>query len=128
MGPLTRIVTLLICLGEVAYERRSREETDSDPDSAPLHPALRQVRCGDEDDLTDSEEAQKRWAQAENYAADLRKASSASPPKMRAKFTTRCFKMLVVRSLHLSAPCVITPDCFPNKGESQLFWDANLEL
>ena len=99
VGNLARIVTLLICLGECAHERRSREETDSDVESAPLHPALRHVRCGNEEDMEDSEEAQKRWNQAEKYAADLRKASSTTTPKMRAKFTNRCFKMLVVSVL-----------------------------
>ncbi|CAL5223918.1 g6516 [Coccomyxa viridis] len=78
-----------------AATERSREETDSDVESAPLHPALRHVRCGNEEDMEDSEEAQKRWDQAEKYAADLRKASSTTTPKMRAKFTNRCFKMLV---------------------------------
>ena len=99
LSKLWRVVTLLVCLGDSANDRRSREQTDSDPESAPLHTALRHVRCGNEDDLNESEDAQKRWAQAEKYAADLRKASSASPPKMRAKFTSRCFKMLVVGSL-----------------------------
>ncbi len=91
-------MTLLVCLGESSPGRRSREETDSDLESAPLHPALRHVRCGNEEDMEDSEEAQKRWDQAEKYAADLRKASSTTP-KMRAKFTNRCFKMLVVSVL-----------------------------
>lgn len=75
---------------------RSHEETESDVESAPLHPALRHVRCVTEHEMTDSEEAQERWAQTEKYAADLRKASSTSPPKMRAKCTSRYFKILVV--------------------------------
>ena len=54
------------------------------------------MRCSDDNETLNTEEAQKRWAQTEKYAADLRKASSASPPKMRAKYTSRCFKMLVV--------------------------------
>ena len=54
------------------------------------------MRCSDDDEVLNAEEAQKRWAQTEKYAADLRKASSASPPRMRAKYTSRCFKMLVV--------------------------------
>ena len=76
---------------------RSREEESHSDIEIPLPHALRHVRCGNEDEMTDSEEAaQKRWAQTEKYAADLRTASSASPPKMRAKYTNRCFKMLVV--------------------------------
>ena len=75
---------------------RSHEETESDVESAPVHPALRHLRCVNEHEMTDSEEAQKRWAQTEKYAADLRKASSTSPPKMRAKCTSRYFKILVV--------------------------------
>ena len=43
------------------------------------------------------DEVQKRWDQAELYAADLRRASTPSPPKMRANYSTRYFKILVVR-------------------------------
>jgi len=59
-----------------------------------------------------SEEAQKRWAQTEKYAADLRKASSASPPKMRAKYTSRCFKILVVRAYCVLATLWCQPDLY----------------
>ncbi len=63
-----------------------------------------------EDDLVHSEEAQKRWAQTEKYAADLRKASSAGPPKMRAKYTSRCFKILVVRAYSVLATLLCQSD------------------
>ena len=108
--------------------RRSREETDSDPESAPLHPALRHVRCGNEEDLEHSDEAQKRWAQAEKYAADLRKASSASPPKMRAKFTSRCFKMLVVSPSFRLCSVTSTQVGFPDEGNSELCWGSRRML
>ena len=80
------------------YGCRAKEDSQSD-DELPIPRALVDlppVRCSDDDEVLNAEEAQKRWAQTEKYAADLRKASSASPPKMRAKYTSRCFKMLVV--------------------------------
>ena len=80
------------------YGCRAKEDSQSD-DELPIPRALLHlppVRCSDDDEVLNAEEAQKRWAQTEKYAADLRKASSASPPKMRAKYTSRCFKMLVV--------------------------------
>ncbi|CAK0738433.1 hypothetical protein CVIRNUC_001042 [Coccomyxa viridis] len=80
-----------------AATERAKEDSQSD-EELPIPRALVDmppVRCSDDDEVLNAEEAQKRWAQAEKYAADLRKASSASPPKMRAKYTSRCFKMLV---------------------------------
>ena len=99
MQGLAAIVESPACLGRgPLHGCRAKEDSQSD-DELPIPRALVDlppVRCSDDDEVLNAEEAQKRWAQAEKYAADLRKASSASPPKMRAKYTSRCFKMLVV--------------------------------
>ena len=96
---LACIVESPACLGRgPLYGCRANTDSQSD-DELPIPRALVDlppVRCSDDDEVLNAEEAQKRWAQTEKYAADLRKASSASPPKMRAKYTSRCFKMLVV--------------------------------
>ena len=99
MQGLAGIVESSACLGRgPLHGCRAKEDSQSD-DELPIPRALVDlppVRCSDDDEVLNAEEGQKRWAQTEKYAADLRKASSASPPKMRAKYTSRCFKMLVV--------------------------------
>ncbi len=101
---VARIGALPAAPADYRHACRTHEETESDIQTAPLHPALRHVRCVNEHEMTDSEEAQERWAQTEKYAADLKRASSTSPPKMRSKSTSRYFKILVVRTW-LSVSC-----------------------
>ena len=88
-----RFASLLSCSGSNA-RRHPGDSSDDDATHKQSRASDSDLRAqGEEED----DEAHKRWNQAELYAADLRRASTPSPPKMRANYSTRYFKILVVR-------------------------------
>lgn len=82
--------------GDSSDDDATHEESQPSTPHSPAH--------GEEED---DDEVRERWNQAELYAADLRRASTPSPPKMRASYSTRYFKILVVRPRE--APVMLAP-------------------
>ena len=89
---------LLLGLQRITCYARSRRSEDDPACEGSDQPAKLMSMPGSPsaDDSSSDEAALRRWKQAQLYEADLRKASAASSPKMRNRFSTRCLKVLVV--------------------------------